>query len=31
MLLDLTGRELRADKSGAIPDHLAPNWLDAEP
>jgi hypothetical protein len=24
MLLDWTGRELRADKRGAIPDHLAP-------
>ena len=23
MLLDWTGRELRADKRGAIPDHLA--------
>jgi hypothetical protein len=23
-LLDWTGRELRADKRGAIPDHLAP-------
>ena len=38
MLLDWTGRELRADKRGAIPEHLAPilerlginraNWLD---
>jgi REP element-mobilizing transposase RayT len=38
MLLDWTGRELRADKLGAIPDHLAPimerlgvnrsNWVD---
>jgi hypothetical protein len=38
MLLDWTGRELRADKRGAIPDHLAPvmdrlglnrsNWLE---
>ena len=38
MLLDWTGRELRADKRGAIPDHLAPimdrlginrtNWMD---
>ena len=38
MLLDWTGRELRADKRGAIPDHLAPivdrlginrsNWVD---
>jgi putative transposase len=24
VLLDRTGRELRADKPGAIPDHLAP-------
>jgi len=24
MLLDWTGRELRAEKRGAIPDHLAP-------
>ena len=24
MLLDWTGRELRADKRGAIPEHLAP-------
>jgi hypothetical protein len=24
MLLDWTGHELRADKRGAIPDHLAP-------
>jgi hypothetical protein len=24
ILLDWTGRELRADKRGAIPDHLAP-------
>jgi hypothetical protein len=38
MLLDWTGRELRADKRGAIPDHLAPivdrlginrsNWVE---
>jgi hypothetical protein len=38
MLLDWTGRELRVDKRGAIPDHLAPimdrlglnlsNWVD---
>ena len=38
VLLDWTGRELRADKRGAIPDHLAPildrlglnraNWID---
>ncbi|MGO9921810.1 MAG: transposase [Isosphaeraceae bacterium] len=38
MLLDSTGRELRADKRGAIPDHLAPimerlglnrsNWVE---
>ena len=38
MRLDLTGRELRADKRGAIPDHLAPivdrlglnrsNWVE---
>ena len=38
MLLDRTGRELRADKRGAIPDHLAPimerlalnrsNWVE---
>ena len=38
MLLDWTGRELRADNRGAIPDHLAPivdrlrinrlNWVD---
>jgi len=37
-LLDWTGRELRADKRGAIPDHLAPildrlglnrsNWVE---
>jgi len=39
MLLDWTGREHRADKRGAIPDHLAPildrlglnrsNWVEA--
>ena len=38
MLLDWTGRELRADKRGAIPEHLAPiverlglnpsNWVE---
>jgi hypothetical protein len=38
MLLDWTGRQLRADKRGAIPDHLAPimerqalnrsNWVE---
>ncbi len=38
MLLDWTGLELRADKRGAIPDHLAPivdrmglnrsNWVE---
>jgi hypothetical protein len=38
MLLDWTGREIRADKRGAIPDHLAPiierlglnrsNWVE---
>jgi len=38
MLLDWTGRELRADKRGAIPEHLAPiverlglnqsNWIE---
>ena len=38
MLLDWTGRELRADKRGAIPDHLTPiverlglnqsNWVE---
>ena len=38
MLLDWTGRELRADKRGAIPDHMAPimerlglnrlNWVE---
>jgi hypothetical protein len=38
MLLDWTGRELRADKRGAIPDHLVPimerlgltqsNWVE---
>ena len=38
MLLDWTGRELRADKRGTIPDHLAPivdrlginrsNWVE---
>ncbi len=38
MLLDWTGRELRSDKRGAIPDHVAPivdrlglnrsNWVE---
>ena len=41
MLLDWTGRELRADKRGAIPNHLAPimdrlglnrsNWVETVP